>query len=378
MTSRRNFIQATSILIGTIVGAGIFGLPYAFSKVGFFPGIFYLLFLGIVFLITKFCYTEVILRTKDDMEMSGYVRRYLGKNWQILITVSLILGIFSALIAYTIGVGQFLYAILGPVLGGSQIFWSLCFWTLASILVFKGIGIISKVELFMAFGLIAIVLIVFVMSYSYIDVNNLKSFNLQNLFFPYGAVLFALGGATAIPTMRRMLSNDVKLLRKAIVLGLSIPILIYILFSLTVIGVSGEFVSETAVTGLAKITNGGILLIGGIFGILAMTTSFLALGHILMQLFRRDYKVPRFPAWALTVFVPLVVFLLGLRSFIVVISFAGGILSGIQGIALVASYYRAKKMGDRKPEFNFNLAKPIAYVIYAVFFFGIVYQFICE
>ena len=107
-----------------------------------------------------------------------------------------------------------------------------------------------------------------------------------------------------------------------------------------------------------------------------MTTSFLALGHVLMQLFRRDYKVPRFPAWALTVFVPLVVFLLGLRSFIVVISFAGGILSGIQGIALITSYYRAKTMGNREPEFNFNLAKPIAYVIYAVFFFGIVYQFV--
>jgi len=376
MATRKNFIQATSILIGTIVGAGIFGLPYAFSKVGFIPGIFYLLLLGVVFLITKFCYTEVILRTKGDMEMSGYVRRYLGKNWQILITVSLVLGIFSALIAYTIGVGQFLYAILGPVLGGSQIFWSLCFWALASILVFKGIGIISKVELFMAFGLIAIVLIVFGMSYSYIDMDNLKSFHPENLFFPYGAVLFALGGATAIPTMRRMLGNNVKLLRKAIILGLSIPISIYILFSLTVIGVSGEFISETAITGLAKVTNGGILLIGGIFGVLAMTTSFLALAYVLGELFRRDYKIPKFSAWALTVFVPLIVFLLGLRSFIVVISFAGGILSGIQGMALITSYYRAKKMGDRKPEFSFNLAKPIAYIIYAVFLFGIVYQLI--
>ena len=376
MATKKNFIQATSILVGTVVGAGIFGLPYAFSKVGFIPGIFYLLILGVVFLITNFCYTEVILRTKGDIEMSGYVRRYLGKNWQILITVSLVLGIFSALIAYTIGVGQFLHAILGSVLGGSQVFWSLCFWTLASILVFKGIGIISKVELFMAFGLIAVVLIVFGMSYLYIDVSNLKSFHPGNLFFPYGAVLFALGGATAIPTMRRMLSNNVKLLKKAIILGLSIPILIYILFSLTVIGVSGESVSETAITGLAKVTNGGILLIGGIFGVLAMTTSFLALGHILRELFYRDYKIPKFPAWALTVFVPLIVFLLGLRSFIVIISFAGGILSGIQGIALIASYYRARKAGDRKPEFSFNLAKPIAYILYAVFFFGIVYQLI--
>ncbi len=376
MAKRKNFIQATSILVGTIVGAGIFGLPYAFSKVGFIPGIFYLLFLGIVFLITMFCYAEVTLRTKGDMEMSGYVRRYLGKKWQILITISLVLGGFSASIAYTIGVGQFLHAILGPVLGGSQVFWSLCFWTLASILVFKGIGIVSKIELFMAFGLIVIVLIIFVMSYSYIDIDNLKSFRLENLFFPYGSVLFALGGATAIPTMRRMLRKNVKSLKKSIILGLSIPIFIYIIFSLTVIGVNGQNVSETAITGLARATNSSVLLIGGIFGILAMTTSFLALAHILSELFKRDYNIPRFPAWALTVFVPLIIFLLGLRSFIVVISFAGGILSGIQGIALITSYYRAKKMGDREPEFSFNLPKPAAYVIYAVFLFGIVYQLI--
>jgi len=376
MATRKKFIQATSILIGTIVGAGIFGLPYAFSKVGFIPGVFYLLFLGAVFLITKFCYAEVILRTKDNMEMSGYIRRYSGKNWQILITISLILGIFSALIAYTIGIGQLLHAILGSVLGGTQVFWSLCFWTLGSILVFKGIGIISKAELFMAFGLIAIVLIVFGMSYPYIDISNLKSFHLKNLFFPYGAVLFALGGATAIPTMRRILGNNVKLLKKAIILGLSVPILIYIVFSLTVIGVNGESVSETAITGLAKATNNGILLIGGIFGVLAMATSFLALGHVLKELLQRDYKIPKFSAWALTVFIPLIIFLLGLRSFISVISFAGGILSGIQGIALINSYYRAQKAGDRKPEFNFNLPKPIAYVIYAVFLFGIAFQLI--
>ncbi len=376
MTTQKNFIQATSILVGTIVGAGIFGLPYVFAQVGFIPGIFYLLFFVVVFLIAKFCYAETILRTKEDMEMSGYIRRYLGKKWQVLITLSLILGTFSALVAYTIGVGEFLSAILTPILGGSKIFWSLCFWILASILVFKGIGIISKVELFMAIGLIAIVLIVFGMSYSYIDVNNLNSFHPENLFFPYGAVLFSLGGATAIPTMRRMLSNNVKLLRKSIILGLSIPVLIYIIFSLTVIGVSGDSTSEMAITGLAKTTNHGVLLIGGIFGILAMTTSFLALAHVLRELFRRDYKIKKFPAWALTVFIPLIVFLLGLRSFIIVISFAGGILSGIQGVALIASYYRARKTGDREPEFSFNLAKPIAYLICAIFVFGIVYQLI--
>ena len=50
MTTQKNFIQATSILVGTIVGAGIFGLPYVFAQVGFIPGIFYLLFFVVVFI----------------------------------------------------------------------------------------------------------------------------------------------------------------------------------------------------------------------------------------------------------------------------------------------------------------------------------------
>ncbi len=41
----QRFFGATSILIGTVVGAGIFGLPYAFAKIGFVGGLFYLLVL---------------------------------------------------------------------------------------------------------------------------------------------------------------------------------------------------------------------------------------------------------------------------------------------------------------------------------------------
>jgi len=36
---------AVSSLVGTIVGAGIFGIPYVLIKAGFFVGIFYLIFL---------------------------------------------------------------------------------------------------------------------------------------------------------------------------------------------------------------------------------------------------------------------------------------------------------------------------------------------
>ncbi len=370
------FIRSTSVLVGTIVGAGIFGLPYAFAQSGFIIGLLYILILVGVFYLINLCYAEVILRTKDDLEMAGYVERYLGKKGKILITCSFVLGIYGALVAYTIGVGEFLFSLLNPLFGGSQMLWSLVFWAVASLLVLKGIGIVSRLEVVMALGLVIVVLLVFGLSYPYLNMDNLKTVDVKNIFFPYGVVLFALGGASAVPTIRRILGDKVSLIKKSLGLGILIPALIYIIFCFSVVGVSGLNTSETALIGLASFTNGKILLIGGIFGILAMSTSFLALGFILRELFHRDYKIPLLPAWVLTVFVPLTIFILGLRSFIFVVSLAGGVLSGIQGIVLIATYYQAKKKGDRAPEFSFNLPKAFAYFIYLIFLFGIIYQFI--
>lgn len=375
MRNWKNFIQATSILIGTVVGAGIFGLPYVFASSGLIPGIFLLLFLGVIFLLVKFCYMEVILRTDEEMEMPGYIGKYLGKKWKFIITLSLSFGLLSSLVAYIIGSGQFLSAIFSPFLGGSEIFWSLIFWTLGSILLFKGIGLVSKLELFMSFALILVVGLIFGFSYSFIDFQNLTAFSWPNVLFPYGAILFALGGASALPTMRRLLKDDISSLKKSIIFGITIPILIYIVFALSVVGVTGAFTTEMAMVGVVEETGMGIIgLIGYFFGFLAISTSFLALGHILIEFFRRDYCFPRFWSWALACFSPLLIFLLGVKSFVAVISFSGGILSGVQGIALVASYYQAKKKGLRSPEFKFNLSRALACLIYLVFFLGIIYQ----
>lgn len=371
-----NFIKAISVLIGTVVGAGIFGLPYAFAQSGFMAGIFYLLVLMAVFLIVNLCYGEVVLRTKQSLEMSGYSQKYLGKWGKIIITISLTLGIYGALVAYTIGVGEFLFAILSPVFGGSQLVWSLIFWGVASVIILYGIGIVSRLEVIMSFGLIFVVVFIFITVFLYVDTANLRVLYPAKFLFPYGVVLFALGGASAVPTMRRLLGDKAHMLKTSIVLGSIIPVIIYVLFAFSIVGVTGEMTTETAIVGLGQKVGGNILLIGGIFGILAMTTSFLALGHILRELWHHDYKVPLFPAWLLTVCIPLGLFLLGLKSFVMVIGFTGGILSGVQGIILIAAYYRAKTLGDRDPEFKITLAKPIAYIIYAIFIFGILYQFV--
>ena len=38
-----NFLHAVAILIGTIIGVGVFGIPYAAAHSGFIPALFFLI-----------------------------------------------------------------------------------------------------------------------------------------------------------------------------------------------------------------------------------------------------------------------------------------------------------------------------------------------
>ncbi len=372
----KKFIKAVSVLMGTVVGAGIFGLPYVIAQVGFVVGLGYLCLFAAVFLVVNLCYGEIVLRTKSSLEMPGFVKKYLGNWGKVVITLSLMLGIYGAMVAYTIGVGGFLKEILGPVLGGTEMLWSIVFWVIASFIIYKGVGIVSEIETVMAIGLIFVVLFIAILAYPFINMANLEFIDLSKLFLPYGVILFAFGGASAVPTMRRILKGEEKKLKPAIILGSVLPLIIYLLFALVVVGVTGTYTTETAILGLGNVTTNLIVLVGGIFGILTMTTSFLALGHVLKELWYRDYNMPYLPAWAITVGVPLLLFLAGLKSFVKVLGISGGILSGVQSIVLVASFYKAKIHGKRNPEYKIKLPKVLAFVFYVLFTLGVIYQII--
>ena len=69
----RQLISATSVLIGAMVGVGLFGLPLAFSRAGFVVGVAFLFFVGGLVLLVDLMYAEIILRTKEDHQLVGLV-----------------------------------------------------------------------------------------------------------------------------------------------------------------------------------------------------------------------------------------------------------------------------------------------------------------
>ncbi|MDD4607413.1 MAG: aromatic amino acid transport family protein [Patescibacteria group bacterium] len=371
-----NFYKAVAVLIGTVIGSGTFGLPFVISRVGFLPGLFYILFLASTVLIINYCYTEVILRTKETCQMTGYARKYLGKWGERLIATSLILGIYGALISYTMLTGEFLSAILAPYLGGSSFIYGIIFWFLGSLAICGGLKTVASLELTMTGLLIFVMFYISGVSLPQIDINNFSYINLSYWFLPYGIILFAMGGATAIPTMKDILKEKTILLRKAVNWGFVIPLILYLIFIIGVLGATGFNTSEEALIGLSKVLGKKVLLIGGIFGILATSTSFLALGHVLKDMYRRDYKFSYLTACLATLIIPLLIYLTKIVSFVQLLGITGTILSGFEGILLIKMYYQSKKLGDRQPEFSFNLNKIWAWGIYLIFSLGVIYEII--
>jgi hypothetical protein len=72
--------------------------------------------------------------------------------------------------------------------------------------------------------------------------------------------------------------------------------------------------------------------------------------------------------------VPLLIFISGFNSFITPLGIAGSFTGGIDGILIVLMLWKAREMGERKPEFKVSFSKPIGMLIILMFLLGIVYE----
>lgn len=374
MSDNRQFLRAVAVLACTTIGAGIYGIPYAISKVGYAAGLLYLLTLGAMVMILNLVYGEIILKTKGDHQLTGYGEIYLGQIGKILASLSLFVGLYGALLAYIIKTGEF----LALLIGGQSLFFSIIFFILGSTAVVFGLKTVSRIDLIFFILIQAIILIITVSGLPYFTLENLQlktgGLTASSLILPYGVILFAISGSSAIPEVEEILRKRHFLLKKAILAGTLVPILVYLWFATTVIGISGKLTSEDSFSGLAYFLPGWIVKMGALLGVITMSTSFLGLGYVLREIWHRDFFIPKPLALALALLPPFDLFLLGAQDFISVLNFTGAITGGLTGIIILVIY--AKICKNRKRSLGICLPLWLNIILGAVFFLGMFSPFI--
>lgn len=360
-------VLALASLIGTIIGAGVFGIPYVMAKSGIVFCLFYFLILGTVVLVLHLFFGEIILRTKQQYRLIGYTNKYLGKKAKIIVTFSTIFGTIGSLLAYIILNNNFLEIILPSYL--NPLYIGLILWAILCFFVFSGIKLISQVQFLMNICFFTAIFLVFFNALPKIDINNFILADPKYIFLPYGVILFSLVGWNAIPEVVNILAEK-KNLKKVIWQAMVICLGFYLLFGLFISGVTGINTSQEAFQGLIPFLGQKIMLLGAIFGIFTISTSFLTLANYLKNTLIFDFNISYFISFGLVAFIPLILFLIGIRQFIWVIAFIGTFMGLVDGTVISLIYKKAKKYGDRIPEYSLNIPKYFFYSIIIILFFG--------
>jgi len=368
MDSKLLFAIAT--LTGTIIGVGVFSIPYVMFKIGFLPGIFYLLILTVITILLHLIYGEIILRTKAICRLPGYAKNYLGEAGGNFASISTFISTPFTLICYIIAGGEF----LSNILNGPIFICSLLVWIILSLGLILGITPISKIELSISLLMLLIIGVIFLVSLPKINSENFSGFSPENFFLPYGVILFALAGAPAIPTLRYILRGREKDLKKAIIIGTLIPAFFYAIFSFAVIGVSGNQTSEEAISGLVGKLGNNIILLGLLFGLMAILTSFLTFGIYLRDVLILDFKMKKTLATVLVMAISLVGVFLNKEYLILLIGFIGVIMGAFEDFILLLISRKAEVKFDRNPEWKINIPDPVIWLFCLVFIGGLIYE----
>ncbi len=358
----KKLISAVSIIVGTCIGSGFLGMPYVAAQLGFFPTMLYLVFFGAIILTLNLYFGEIVLRTDKDSHLVGYTKRYLGTRFSYVMRIAVIFSVYSALLSYMIGVGDSLSVLLT---GGTE--YSIIFGVLFAALMagvlhggLKSLRIYERIGVASILGLFVVTLVTFIGD---VQAANFFHFNPSFIFLPIGVILFSLIEFYSLPEARMVLRGSEHLLKKTIIIGTITPILFYIAFAFVVVGFMGQDTPQISTFALGSIF---------IFvGMVAMFTSYLAMGTALIDNYHLDMGISKRKSWLLGSMIPIGAYLglnvVGALDFIRVLSFGGVIAGGTMVILVLMKIHKAKYWGVRIPEYRIAVNKVLTAFIVSVF-----------
>lgn len=372
--ARHPALSGLGLLVGVIVGAGMFALPYAVAQAGLVWGVVHMIIAFCVLTLAHILYGEVVYISPGTHRLPGYARMHLGSWAGRLALLSALIGFYGALVAYGILGGVFLshlFALPEHVYSLSMLF----FIAGAAVLALR-LARVGFANFILTALLVVFVLILAARALPHVNIHSFPLADNASWFLPYGIFLFAFAGASTIPDVADIFAKKrTKLFRHVVILATIIPLFLYVVFVASVVGVTGVQTPRDAISGLAAVLGSGAVRLGSLIGLLAVFTSFLALGADLKNIFRLDYHWPTVAAWAAVVAVPPALFLLGFTNFIAAVGLVGAVAIGIDGAIIVLMALAVRRKGLVKPDNGFlRVPYALLWVVAIAFALGMIYE----
>ena len=348
--SSLSFFEATSIIVGHGVGAGILSVPYLASHNSVRETLLIVLFCYGFNLLLHLLIAELSYNNDGAQFISCFDRELFSGKFKKIFTWAA----FALLgVSVIVNVSAFLTgaaAVFRTWFGLSDTLGVLLFYLIGAGVVFVGmklVGICEKLAVSSMIGVIGILLVATLLRGTEPLPQGWRGFN--NALALFGMVSFSLSAVMSTPQVVKGLGGETKRIRGAIAAGLAInAALILLITFITLLGVGSHTSEDGALVDLAAHLGGWVSIVGYVFTLLALATSFWANTLNLRDIVDEQTHWGRRLSWLAASAPCLVLAFLGLSSFVGFTRFAS-IIQVVTGLGIILAYNLSRKRTGASP-----------------------------
>jgi tyrosine-specific transport protein len=332
--SMGHVVGGTLLIAGTTIGVGMLALPVATGPGGFVPSMIIYLICWAFMLCTGLLLLEVSLWMPKDTSFISMAEKILGPIGRNIFWVVYLFLFATVMIAHAAGGGSVLLDITG---------WDIPNWAAVVIyssvlapVVYLGARSVDRINMILISGVVISYLAFLVVSVRSVDIQLLSYANWGKAWFALPILFTAFTYQVIIPTLMTYMERNVKKIRLAIFMGSSIPLVIYLVWELVILGIipPQELIEagkqgQNAIGPMKQLIP-KVFQIGRFFAFFALTTSFIPLAlsffDFLADGLKWEKKGGRRMILCGAVFgIPMVIAIVYPNIFLVALGYAGGI-----------------------------------------------------
>ncbi len=336
--------EAACIITGYGVGGGVLSMPYLAEKIGFINSLLILVVAFAASYVLHLMIADLSLKTEEGGQIIACLEQFLfrgkaKKPLTIGFFVLLLAILFTNLTGYITGAEELIVSLL-PV---SSFAAKLIFYVIAAAVVFFGlkiVGVSEKVAMTVIFATVGILAIA-----SLIRGHNtvpMMTFSVNGILAYFGMAMFSMSAFFSVPQAVEGLGGDRKKIRKAIFLGFMNNFIIIIVINFCALLASTE-VTEVGMIGWSAGIGTWAQIVGSIFIVLAMLTTYWSLSLALADIVEETTNINAKLAWLIATLPSLVMALLDLGNFMEIMRLAGGLISIIIAVMIVPAFIHSRK-----------------------------------
>lgn len=239
MNNFNRLVGGILLISGTSIGAGLIALPVETGTYGFLSSALILSTCWLATLFAALFMLEANLWCKDDSNLISMAQETLGPIGRALAWLSYLLLLYALMVAYLSGMNSLVVTSFNQLfhIQLSSLSASSLLITIFGLVLYFGTGPLDYLNRIFILGfIITFFSLVFTLSPE-LKPHLLRQATYYNSWLTLPVIVTTFGYQIVIPSVRKYLHSDVKHLVKVIVIGSTIPLAVYLIWELIILGV---------------------------------------------------------------------------------------------------------------------------------------------